>query len=95
MLLKVDYALTDVRPHPCLHHYFNCFDDKGQLLQRVQEFDTETLVGKLSNGTAVNVTRFGWFPPDQAAYEELLHYLPRGYHHLIQIRQVDACAAQA
>jgi hypothetical protein len=94
MLLKANYGPEETQPHHSLLHYITTFDAAGKALQRIQEIDTETLVGKLPDGSAVNVDHFGWFPPSAEAYQELLQHLPRVYHHLIQVQLPEPRRAQ-
>lgn len=95
MLLKTNYRPEETQPHCSLLHYITTFDADGNVLLRIQELDTETLVGKQPDGSAINVDHFGWFPPSVETYRELLEHLPRVYHHLVQIQLPEVSCAKS
>jgi hypothetical protein len=95
MLLKANYGPEEIQPHPSLLQCIVMFDANDQALLRVQELDTETLVGKLPDGSAINVDHFGWIPSTMEAYQTLLQHLPRGYHYLVQVPFPEVSCAKS
>lgn len=64
-------------------HGITIFDEEGEILGRVQEFDTETFLCKLHGGKCIVAAGFALFATNAEHLDRILISLPDAYQHYI------------